>query len=293
MTVFGARRDCGMTPVTDACALVTRATAAQNAPMSSRPAVDPPHQAVAALDDVERFIVRGSRAFTLANVALFAAGFTTFALIYCVQPIMPVLGQDFEVDAATASLSLSATTQCLAVAMLVASSLSEVYGRKPVMVLSLFASSALMIATAFAPTWPSLLVLRALAGIAFSGLPATAMAYVGEEMDRESVGLAMGLYIGGTGLGALGGRLIVGGFTDLGSWRTGLFVIGVLALLSSVVFVLALPASRHFRPARRAPARSWPGSRATSETRRNSCSTRKDRCCSVSSCRSTTTSDTA
>ena len=206
------------------------------------------HRAGAALDDVERFIQRGTRDFTRANVALFAAGFTTFALIYCVQPIMPVLGRDFGVDAATASLSLSATTQCLAVAMLVASSLSEVCGRKPVMVTSLFASSALMIGSAFAPNWASLLALRALAGIAFSGLPATAMAYVGEEMDGGSIGLAMGLYIGGTGLGALAGRLIVGGFTDLGSWRLGLFVIGALALLSSVVFVVALPPSRHFRP---------------------------------------------
>ncbi|MGI3901364.1 MAG: MFS transporter [Janthinobacterium lividum] len=205
-------------------------------------------EASAAANDVERFIQRGTRDFRLANVALFAAGFTTFALIYCVQPIMPVLGQKFGVDAATASLSLSVTTQCLAVAMLGASSLSEVYGRKPVMVASLFASSVLMIATAFAPNWPSLLALRALAGIAFSGLPATAMAYVGEEMDRESVGLAMGLYVGGTGLGALGGRMIVGGFTDLGSWRIGLFVIGLMALLSSGVFLKALPVSRHFRP---------------------------------------------
>ncbi len=222
--------------------------------MSSEPALTAAaHEAAAALDDVERFILRGTREFTLANVALFAAGFTTFALIYCVQPIMPVLGRDFGVDAATASLSLSVTTQSLAFAMLVASSLSEVYGRKPVMVVSLFASSALMVASAFAPNWPSLLAVRALAGIAFSGLPATAMAYVGEEMDRRSVGLAMGLYIGGTGLGALAGRLIVGGFTDLGSWRLGLLVIGLMALASSVVFVAALPPSRHFRPSAPSP----------------------------------------
>ena len=212
------------------------------APASVAPA------AAAAIADVERFIRRGTREFARTNVALFAAGFTTFALIYCVQPIMPVLGREFGLDAATASLSLSATTQSLAFAMLVASSLSEVYGRKPVMVLSLFSSSALMIGSAFAPNWPTLLALRALAGLCFSGLPATAMAYVGEEMDRGSIGLAMGLYIGGTGLGALAGRLVVGGFTDLGSWRLGLFVIGALALASSIVFVLALPPSRHFRP---------------------------------------------
>ena len=220
-------------------------------PSASEPlAVDPgtlAREAVAAASDVERFIERGTREFRLTNVALFAAGFTTFALIYCVQPIMPVLGQAFHIDAATAALSLSATTQCLAVAMLVASSLSEVYGRKPVMAVSLFASSALMIGSAFAPTWSALLAMRALAGIAFSGLPATAMAYVGEEMEARSTGLAMGLYIAGTGLGALGGRLIVAGLADLGSWRLGLFTIGVLALASSIVFTFALPRSRHFR----------------------------------------------
>ena len=208
--------------------------------------------AVAALDDLERFIQRGTREFTLANVALFAAGFTTFALIYCVQPILPVFAGEFGIGAAESSLALSLTTQSLAVCMLVASALSETFGRKPVMVASLFASSVLMIASSFAPSWHSFLWLRALAGVTFSGLPATAMAYVGEEVDVRSVGLAMGLYIGGTGLGALGGRFIVGFMTDVVSWRTGLLTVGVLALASSVVFVATLPASRHFtrRPLR-------------------------------------------
>ncbi|MDX7950951.1 MFS transporter [Lichenihabitans sp. Uapishka_5] len=202
--------------------------------------------ALASLADVERFIERGTREFRLANVALFAAGFTTFALIYCVQPILPVFAQEFGIGAAESSLALSLTTQSLAICMLVASALSETFGRKPVMVASLFASSMLMIASSFAPSWHSFLWLRALAGVAFSGLPATAMAYVGEEVDVRSVGLAMGLYIGGTGLGALGGRFIVGFMTDVVSWRTGLLTVGVLALASSVIFVMTLPASRHF-----------------------------------------------
>ena len=97
----------------------------------TRPAAS--HHADAALD-TEPFIERRTRAFRHANVALFAAGFTTFALLYCVQPIMPVFSHEFGVDAAEASLSMSAATQSLAFAMLVASSLSEVFGRKRVMV---------------------------------------------------------------------------------------------------------------------------------------------------------------
>ena len=202
--------------------------------------------------DVERFIERGTREFALTNVALFAAGFTTFALLYCVQPIMPVFSHEFGISAAEASLSLSVTTLSLAVCMLIASSLSEVFGRKPVMVTSLFSSSVLTIASALAPNWHSFLVLRALAGITFSGLPATAMAYVGEEMHIRSSGLAMGIYIGGTGLGALGGRFIVGFMTDFLTWRYGIAVVGFLAFASSVVFLIYLPPSRHFnrRPLR-------------------------------------------
>jgi MFS transporter, YNFM family, putative membrane transport protein len=179
-------------------------------------------------------------------VALFAAGFTTFALLYCVQPILPVFSQEFHVSPAQASLSLSLTTQFLAISMLAASSLSEIFGRKPVMVVSLFSSSVLMIASAFAPGWHAFLVLRALAGITFSGLPPTAMAYVAEEMEAKSSGLAMGLYIGGTGLGALGGRFLVGFAADLGHWRGGVLAVGALALICSAIFWKALPPSAHF-----------------------------------------------
>jgi len=192
------------------------------------------------------YIERGSHGFRMVNIALFAAGFTTFALLYSVQPILPVFSDEFHVSPAEASLAMSLTTQFLAFAMLAASSLSEVFGRKPIMVASLFSSSALMIASAFAPSWESFLVLRALAGITFSGLPPTAMAYVGEEMHRKSAGLAMGLYIAGTGMGALGGRFIVGFAADLGDWRAGLLLVGVIALICSVVFWKVLPPSRHF-----------------------------------------------
>ena len=56
--------------------------------------------------------------------------------------------------------------------------------------------------------------LRALAGLALSGLPAVAMAYLGDEMDAEAIGLAMGLYIAGSTLGGMSGRLVVAALSD-------------------------------------------------------------------------------
>ncbi len=193
-------------------------------------------------------LVSGTPAFRRLNLALFAAGFSTFAILYCVQPLLPEFSREFHVSAAVSSLSLSLSTGLLAVAMLVAGSLSEVLGRKPVMVASLFASALLTLLSAAAPSWTGLLLARMLIGITLSGLPAVAMAYVSEEVDPKSIGLAMGLFIGGNAVGGMAGRIISGVLTDLGSWRLAIGLIGAVGLASAIAAWWSLPASAHFRP---------------------------------------------
>jgi YNFM family putative membrane transporter len=198
-------------------------------------------------------LVSGTPAFRRLNLALFAAGFSTFAILYCVQPLLPEFSREFDVSAAASSLSLSLSTGLLAVAMLVAGSLSEVWGRKPIMVASLLLSALLTVLSALAPNWTSLLVARMLIGITLSGLPAVAMAYVSEEVDQKSIGLAMGLFIGGNAVGGMAGRIISGVLTDLGSWRLAIGLIGIIGLFSAFAAWRSLPASVHFQPRRARP----------------------------------------
>ncbi|MCW1936584.1 MFS transporter [Pseudomonas sp. MDMC_285] len=148
---------------------------------------------------------RGSAGYRRATLALFCAGFATFAMLYCVQPLLPLLAAHFRVSAASSSLALSLTTLSLALCLLVSGALAESWGRKPVMAAALGLAAMLGIASALVEEWGSLLILRALLGLALSGLPALAMAYVGEEFDPEALPAAMGLYIGGTALGACWG----------------------------------------------------------------------------------------
>lgn len=197
-------------------------------------------------DAAPSFIHHGTPAFRRTNLALFAAGFATFGLLYCVQPLMPQFSQHYGVSAAGAALSLSLTTGVLAVAMLFAGGLSDAWGRKSIMVASLLSSSVLVLLTALAPGWNALLALRTLLGLTLSGLPAVAMTYLAEEMHVESIGLGMGLYISGSAVGGMGGRLITGVLADFFSWRIGVMVVGVIGLACAVAFWLALPASRHF-----------------------------------------------
>ncbi|MGB8841754.1 MAG: MFS transporter, partial [Aliidongia sp.] len=184
----------------------------------------------------DRRIERGTPAFYHTNLAMFAAGFSTFALLYGVQPLMPVFCAEFGVSPAVSSLSISLTTAALSVAIVIAGSLSESLGRKRVMVLSLAASALLTLGGAAVTSFGQLLLLRLLMGVALSGVPSVALAYLGEEIASRSIGLSIGLFIGGSAFGGMVGRFLCAALTDLGGWRLGLAAIGAVGALCAVIF---------------------------------------------------------
>lgn len=205
---------------------------------------------------------QGTPAYRQVNLALFAGGFATFASLYVTQPLLPLLSAEFGVSPAVSSLSLSVATATLAVALLVAGSLADSLGRKRVMTVALVSSGLLGVAVAFSPTFGSLLFLRVLQGFALAGLPATAMAYLGEEVDPVHLGAAMGLYISGNSVGGMGGRIIAGIVSDAFSWRAAVGVVGLVALACSLIFWRSLPPESRFQPRRLDAARllgAFPG----------------------------------
>ncbi|HET9111117.1 MAG TPA: MFS transporter [Ktedonobacterales bacterium] len=194
------------------------------------------------------YLRRGSVAFRRANLAMFLAGCGIFSILYCTQPVLPDLSRQFALSPVMASLSISLPTAGMAIAMLVMSTLSEVWGRTRLMIISLFAAALFQLLVPASPNYTVLLVLRTLEGIALSGVPSTILAYLAEETDKDSYGLAVGLYISGTTIGGMSGRFLVGALTDAYSWRVALLAIGVLAALLGLAFMWLLPPSRHFQP---------------------------------------------
>jgi len=193
------------------------------------------------------WIEKGSPAFMKTVLALFSGGFATFALLYCVQPMMPLLSREFSINAAQSSLVLSVSTAMLAFGLLVTGPISDRIGRKPVMVFALLCAALSTLASAVMPSWELVLATRALVGLSLSGLAAVAMTYLSEEIHPQHIGLAMGLYIGGNAIGGMSGRLITGVLIDFVSWHTAMLAIGGLALVAALVFWRVLPDSRNFR----------------------------------------------
>ena len=190
----------------------------------------------------------GTAAYRRIGIALFLAGFSTFALLYCAQPLLPVFSAYFQVSATESSLAMSVSTLSLAVAILLAAALAEGFGRREVIFVSMLSSAVFTIAGAFAPGWASLLVTRALAGFLMGGMPAVAMAYLAEEIDPRGLGLAMGLLVSGNAFGGMTGRVLTGFLVQAYSWRVALAVLGATGLVAAIGFILLLPPSRRFTP---------------------------------------------
>ena len=199
------------------------------------------------MEQAER-LRHGDPGMRRVQLGLFAAGLATFALLYVPQPLLPALSRAFGATPAAASLAMSAGTFALAVAIIPVSSLSEVRGRREVMTVSVIAAAVLGLVAPLSPSLPVLIGVRVLEGFALAGVPATAMAYLAEEVHQADLGRAMGLYIAGNAIGGLSGRVVAGILADRAGWRVAAGGVAALALACAVAFAVLLPRSGFFTP---------------------------------------------
>ena len=196
----------------------------------------------------------GEPGFRRAATAVFLAGIAVFTTLYAPQALLPELARSFGVSPASSTLVISISTAALAVGLLVLGPVSDRRGRTGILHASLAAAALLAVLIALAPAWWVLLVLRGLQGFALAGLPAVAVAYLREELHPATSSRAIGLYVSGTALGGLSGRLISGFLTEVGGWRTALAGVAAVAVACAVAVRLLLPPSRRFTPVvRRGP----------------------------------------
>ncbi|MEV6411710.1 MFS transporter [Kribbella sp. NPDC051718] len=188
----------------------------------------------------------GEAGYRRLSAALFAAGLATFAMLYSTQALLPELSRVFRISPSQSAFSVSLATLGLGVAILIAGPASEILGRTKLMRWSVATAAAIAVLCAIAPNWQTLLALRGLQGIALAGLPAVAIAYLREEVHEDSHARASGLYVAGTAVGGMTGRLVAGGLADIGGWRAGLAGVAVLGVVCAVLVAVLLPESQNF-----------------------------------------------
>ena len=194
----------------------------------------------------KNLISTGSRDYYQANLALFLAGFVTFATLYDFQPLFPNLVDEYGISPAIASLSLSCATFSLACTLPLSGSLSDAIGRELLMTFAVICAPILALCSAMIDSLYILLGLRLAQGVILAGVPAVAMAYLNDEFEPQALASAMGLYIAGNAFGGMTGRILTAYLTDFLSWRSAVAIIALLCFISGVLFFLLLPASRNF-----------------------------------------------
>ncbi|MEU9189991.1 MFS transporter [Streptomyces sp. NPDC048484] len=203
---------------------------------------------------VDTRLTPGGPGYRRMSFALFLAGVATFALLYSTQALLPLISGDFGVTASTASWTVSAATGALALFVLPLSALSERFGRRTLMTASLAIAVTVGLLVPFAPSVGWLIALRAVQGAALAGLPASATAYLAEEVRPKALITAIGLFVAGNSVGGMSGRVITGWVAQEWGWRVAVGVIGVIAVGCAVAFRLLLPAPKHFKAGSLRPA---------------------------------------
>ena len=197
----------------------------------------------------------GTREYTLAIAALFFGSLTAFGAEYCVQPIIPLFTEEFNVDPTISSLAVSLGLAGMAVSMFLIAIFAKRLPRKKIMSWGLIIASGLAMGISLSGNFDMILGMRFIQGMLLAGFPAMAIAYINEEFDPSIIGRVTGIYIAGNSIGGLSGRLMLSALTDLFDWRLALMVLGGIYIAIGFAFSMTLPAPRHEIDLRAEPAR--------------------------------------
>ncbi|WP_442487234.1 MFS transporter [Halomonas litopenaei] len=185
-------------------------------------------------------------AWRRATLALCLGSMLVFINLYAPQPLLPLLRDTHDASTLKTGLVMSLATLTLALSLLVYGPLSDAIGRGGIMRVSLSVAALATLLAAFAPGLDWLLAARVLQGVALGGLPAVAIAWMGDEFSPEAMSRAVGLYIAANTLGGIGGRVLGG---VVGEWygvQASFVAVGGLTLVGVAVFWWLLPAASAF-----------------------------------------------
>ena len=178
---------------------------------------------------------------TLSPSTAFAGVTTAFAAFFLAAgaptPLLAVRQQQWGFSAGTLTFAFSVYAFGLLVALLVAGSLSDHVGRRPVMLAALYAELASMVVFLVAPDVTWVVVARAVQGLA-TGLATSAFSaaiaeHAPDHLKRLAAGLAAASVAGGLGVGAL----LTGAAVQL-SADANTLVFGALAVVMAAAIVL-------------------------------------------------------
>jgi EmrB/QacA subfamily drug resistance transporter len=194
-------------------------------------------------------MIRGER---LALVAAILGAFVAFLDMSVVNVALPAIRRSLGGGIEAQQWIVDAYLLTLSALILIAGSMSDLFGRKRIFVVGLLGFGVASLLCALAPGVTFLIVARGLQGIAGSLLVPSSLAMIVSAFGGEAQGRAIGTWTAWTGISFLVGPLLGGALVDAGahggaapsaSWRW-VFAINVAPIAATLAVVSRLPPDR-------------------------------------------------
>jgi MFS transporter, YNFM family, putative membrane transport protein len=180
------------------------------------------------------------------RVAVAFAAVGAFLHLYAPQAVLPMMAQHYGVGAADASLIITAGTLAVAATAPFTGALSDVLGRKRVIVAAMALLLIPATMTALAPSLDQLIFWRFCHGLLLPPIFAVTIAYISDEFPPAEVNGVFGIYAAASAVGGFLGRFVPGMLTEYVGWRGGFLALAVGSLICLVMVVLLLTPERKF-----------------------------------------------
>ncbi|MGH6789199.1 MAG: MFS transporter [Pseudolabrys sp.] len=184
--------------------------------------------------------------FSARFLAVGLAGFSTFINLYSPQAVLPLLSTEFGAGPAEIANIMTASTLAVALIAPFTGTVSDVLGRKRVIVTAMAVLAVPTVLAALAPTLHALILWRFVQGLVLPPIFAVTIAYIGDEWSPAEAAKAAGIYTSGASIGGFSGRFITGIVADLAGWRTGFIALAAMTLVGAAAVALLLPYERRF-----------------------------------------------
>jgi len=192
---------------------------------------------------------RSQRAAIVASVL----GWTLDAFDYfLVVFILKTIATDFHSEIKDVTYALTLTLMFRPLGALVFGWLADRFGRRPILMLDVVLFSLCELASAFAPSLTTFLILRALFGFAMGGEWGIGSSLVMESIPVKTRGMVSGILQQGYTLGYLVASVAYGLFFDMIHWR-GLLILGVAPAVLVLYIRLAVEESPSWKEQRAKP----------------------------------------
>jgi SHS family lactate transporter-like MFS transporter len=144
--------------------------------------------------------------------------------------VLKDIAQEFGTEVGNVTLAITLTLAMRPIGAYLFGRAADRWGRRPTLMADVLLYSALEFASGFSPNITTLIVLRALYGIAMGGEWGVGASLTMETIPAKARGFVSGLLQSGYPSGYLVASLVYGGLFPLIGWR-GMFMVGVLPAL--------------------------------------------------------------